>query len=170
MVQELKCPCCDSPNIKSFHEVFEKGYKSDAKDYTISDLAKELAPPTCPSEPVLNQEKKSIMGWIWTFIAVQLVFVVLALISNVIISLFTKYKFYELLDYIFSLWPIAFIYIVYKHIKNNKQRKNIYELEMNDYKEEVRIFKESYKHWCNSYICMRCGNKFFLETESDKHE
>ncbi|SFW48024.1 hypothetical protein [Selenomonas ruminantium] len=129
--------------------------------YTITDLAAEIAPPNEPIKPI-RDTKRSFVSELGVLFMLYVAYLVTKLISPVfslgedLISLIIK----------FTIWGIVWLVLVHFFDKiwdivSGKNAK--YEKLLQKYEEDLYNYQQECIAWEKSYICMRCGHRFYVE-------
>lgn len=129
--------------------------------YTMTDLAREIAPPEEPEKPT-REDIGSFTSWIGVFVIFGSSF----FITGEILSLFSFNSGITNFFIGFIMWcglnyagAKIFDKIWFDITGKNKRYKQALE----DYDKELLNYREACRNWENSYICMRCGHRFFIE-------
>lgn len=169
------CPHCHSNNISKCSVIYKNGvtkhnYTSEIsgtieydmfhrRDFTgemettgisMTDLAKRCAPPK-------KQSDTTIPGIIAGLIVLGMIFPGLGLIFSIydkgifwVLGMFLKTFVDDPLGCVFGLSITVFaLYFGFKYQSERTQ-------EVED------TYNSRYKDWCDSYLCLRCGNRFVL--------
>lgn len=180
------CPECGSENTMAMSMVYKHGHayrKSDRKYcsghkvdengrkvpvfenvtygvYMESDLAAESAPPEKPEVP--KEEKTGcLMGGMIFLTAAG---IAVELTADIAALLGWEGSFKAVMQ-VFGTWCATTCAIgwlmdkVWSYISGKKFR---YARAKEQYKTDMDRYHEEYDYWTHMYVCMRCGNKYYM--------
>lgn len=161
-------------NVETTTTTYEDGY-SETKEtgrtpvygdvkhdtYSMTDLAAEVAPPEEPKEPT-----KEDLGCLSTIIFYLILFAISLCITEQILKFLPIESTWLNLLLGIPIWWFFIVNIGKIFVKINLKVSGIeqrYEMALQEYNESLADYKEKYREWEKSYICMRCGHRFYVD-------
>lgn len=161
------CPRCNSGDIRKCSVIYKNGvtnyhYSSEitgsvgdifnqqsfsgdmeTTGTSMTDLARQAAPPQKPEDVTMAGGIVTISIILWIFPIVMSLYYdgIVATISGVIDILSQN-------PIVFIVWFLIVFVSFYLEKMHQYYKDNVY--------------PKKYRDWCNSYICMRCGNHFVM--------
>lgn len=129
--------------------------------YTITDLAREVAPPEEPKKPTPEEFGcflNGMIGCISVYISAKIVDFIYNLVQNIFggIGFFIGIVLVLVLSLILYGLLGGLVYTISGRGRRHEQNLQIYE-------QEMQTYRAKYAEWEHSYICMRCGHRFYID-------
>lgn len=155
----MKCPKCGSTNFKNCQLIYQSGTRTrsfqSSTGYTSSGtnstlLAQSVAPP---------YPKEEHWGSFIILCAIASFFVCNVFFSdkiNFFYDIYYKYFYEYFYDYKFKISELGFIVIGSICYSAFATLESSYKASRYNNK----VYPKEYEEWQNTYVCMKCGNRF----------
>jgi len=186
MCNQFVCPNCGSENIKKAHLIYEEGHSTgtttsseiigyrvpkgeNASTYsnpsdaiygsvtrpinTTSDLARRFAPPQKPELKSIKGPDGPILNGIFYILGNSFYILPILYFIRYFFSIPISHSSVFLLDFVLLL--SLFVWTEYEDNKTEAELKAQYEAEMVEWNKQM-------SNWRLIYVCLRCGNSFYL--------